>query len=221
MDDDIAVDFIRIFEKLWSTALLHSHRINILDEKPPVKIPSSMWGYIQTRLPVQRNLGWKWALSKNEYDREFHPNFLSGWAYITTPSTAEKLVNASRQCPIMWIDDVWVTGILAAKANIKLESLNSFYTFYKEHIECCTSNRTLECDFLIGPSENDLNVIRNFAKHSINCWKFSYSILKRLNNSNSVISVCQRRTDGMEIRRICHVPNPYFLPDTPGIGEVL
>ena len=113
----------------------------------------------------------------------------------------------------MWIDDVWITGILAAKANLELKSLNSFYTFYKEHIQCCVKNRTLECDFVFGPSEKDSNVIREFGEHSINCWNFPHT-------AKNIERVCHKRNEKIAITKNCYVSNPYFLPDTRGIAEV-
>ena len=125
MDDDIVVDFMRIYQQILK---------EITNPSENDDINNSLYGYIQMGLPVQRTPGWKWALSTDEFKEEFHPNFLSGWAYITTPNVANKLVNVSKQARILWIDDVWVTGILASKANILVKSLNMFYTFYKEHI---------------------------------------------------------------------------------------
>ena len=167
-------------------------------------------------LPVQRSPGWKWALSKEEFDEDFHPNFLSGWAYITTPNVARKLVNMSKRVPILWIDDVWITGVLASKAGILRKSFNVFYTFYKGHIQCCVLEKTLECDFLVGPSENDLNVIRKFGEHSQNCWNGLFLSAE----DTRFQGVCQKRREEQSIMKTCHVPNPYFLPESRGIGEV-
>ena len=32
---------------------------------------------------------------------------------------------------MFWIDDVWITGMLASKVGVELISLNMFYTVYK------------------------------------------------------------------------------------------
>ena len=210
MDDDIVVDFIRMFQQL----LLENE--GSFDKE---EMDNTLFGYIQMGLPVQRTKGWKWALSREEFHRDIHPSFLSGWAYIITPTVARKLVNASKQTPFLWIDDVWITGILAAKAGLVLKSLNLFYTFYKEHIQCCVMNPFLECDYFVGPSENDLNVIRKFGEHSKNCWSglfvSSYDI-----RFNGFQRECRKRKENQSIVKNCHVTNPYFLPDGKGVGEV-
>ena len=209
MDDDIVIDFVRIFQQFMATD----------NKELDSEFDNSLVGYIQMGLPVQRNVGWKWVLSKQEYDNDIHPNFLSGWAYLTTPNVARKLVNISKQTSLLWIDDVWITGILAAEANVELKSLNRFYTFYKEHIQCCVEDPILECDFLVGPSENNPNVIRQFGEHSRNCWKHIYADSERT-RIKSLEPLCKKRVEKEAIIKNCNVPNPYFFPDSRGIGEV-
>ena len=68
MDDDIAVNFMRIYQQLLK---------EIRNTPEDVDINNSLYGYIQSGLPVQRSPGWKWALSQEEFNEEFHPNFLS------------------------------------------------------------------------------------------------------------------------------------------------
>ena len=196
MDDDIVVDVMRIYQQILKE---NSFGNNEKDD--------SIFGYIQMGLPVQRTSGWKWSLSRKELSQDFHPDFLSGWAYITTPNVARKLVIASSNFPLLWIDDVWVTGIIASKIGLRLKSLNLFYTFYKEHIDCCLSNELFECDYLVGPSEGDTTVIEKFGQKSQECWKN--------------LSKCKKRKENESIVKTCHVSNPYFLPEINGIGQVL
>ena len=199
MDDDIVVDFIRIYQQILKDSSVIGN-----------KEEDNMFGYIQIGLPVQRSQGWKWALNRNEFSQDFHPNFLSGWAYVTSPTVAKKLVDASTKVPLLWIDDVWVTGIVASKIEkLSLKSLNLFYTFYKQQIECCLSESSFECDFIVGPSEGDLSVIEKFGQHAQKCWTQISS--KR----------CKKRKQKESIIETCHVSNPYFLPENTGIGEVL
>ena len=213
MDDDIVVDFFRVYQQL----LIESDRTLNKEE-----INNSLYGYIQMGLPVQRSPGWKWALTKDEFNEDLHPNFLSGWAYITTPTVAMRLVNVSKQTNILWIDDVWVTGILASKAGILLKSLNLFYTFYKEHIQCCVSEPTLECDFLVGPSEKNLTVIRRFGEHSRTCWNGGNLVFNehKFGWTNFKMKCKKRKLSKESLMNNCFVKNPYFLPNSKGIGEV-
>ena len=119
MDDDIVVDVMRIYQQILK------ENSSTSDDRD-----NSMFGYIQMGLPVQRSLGWKWALDKKELKEDYHPDFLSGWAYITTPKVASKLVNASKNIPLLWIDDVWVTGYLAQHLNIQHQARLHSTTWY-------------------------------------------------------------------------------------------
>ena len=202
MDDDVVVDFIRIYQQV-----VEENEKSFDGET----IENTMFGYIQMGLPVQRSQGWKWALSKEEFDSDFHPTFLSGWAYVTTPNVAKKLVNISKEVPVLWIDDVWVTGILAGRANIQLKSLNMFYTFYNEHIQCCVFETRIECDFLVGPSGNNLTVIRKYGELSQRCSNDNLFMLQDA-GGNSSKRRCNRRKEVDSIIKNCHVQNPYFLP---------
>ena len=127
-------------------------------------------GYKQMGLAPQRNPKSKWFVPESTFAGKTYPDFLSGWAWMTSPKTAEKLVRASMEIPFFWVDDVWITGMLARQAGgIMLQSLNTFYTLYVEHIECCLNDSQKLCDFLIGPSMDRTDLVEHFGKHSRKC----------------------------------------------------
>ena len=126
-------------------------------------------------------------------------------------TTAKLLVNAAYTAEhVFWIDDVWVTGLLSHSAGIELESLNPLYTVYVEHLKCCLGEENVVCDFAVGPSSNDVGLIRDFAKNVKNCAEAS----KRQ-------KPCKRRTFSTSVLQNCPIKNPLFLPDTKVIGEVI
>ena len=65
----------------------------------------------------------KWYVSKNEYPAEKYPTYCSGYAYITTPGLVKQLYELSLRTHYFWIDDVYITGILAAKLNVSRTEL--------------------------------------------------------------------------------------------------
>jgi hypothetical protein len=79
----------------------------------------------------------KWAVTTDEYGPEIFPEFVSGWAYAVTASTARSLASKATEVPTLWIDDVWITGLVRLEAGIEITSWNQFYTPYTEHLECC------------------------------------------------------------------------------------
>ena len=127
-------------------------------------------GYKQIGLAPQRNPKSKWYVPESSFPGNAYPDFLSGWAWITSPKTADKLVRASKRVPFFWIDDVWITGMLAREAGgIALQSLNSFYTLYVEHVDCCINNTKKLCDFMVGPSMAQPGRVEQFGKHCRKC----------------------------------------------------
>ena len=147
MDDDISVDF---------TGLLAVANKN----KP--KTSKWMMGMLQMKLPILRNMISKGAVTEEEFSGQLYPDFLSGWCYVSTPSAVSNLLNLVEDEDMFWIDDVWVTGVLARKAEVELVSLNMFYTVYRyvelgadnkvnkvtcynfrEHLACCIHNNAI------------------------------------------------------------------------------
>lgn len=195
MDDDIMVDFYQLLAKLQS-------------DYP--SLDNVVLGYKQFGLTPQRNRKSKWFVSKAEFAGNVYPDFLSGWAWATSTSTAVRLVNQSRRVPFFWIDDLWVTGVLAGVAGgIRVESLNTFYTVYAEHMECCVAEENTDklCDFIVGPSLDRTELIVKFGRLSQRCHEMG----------------CERRTWKDSVVKTCvKIDNPYFLPhNSPGVGEVI
>ncbi len=67
----------------------------------------------------------KWYVSRDEYPADRYPSWCEGFAYVTTPDVARKLYDASLSTTYFWIDDVYVTGILAEKIKVKREQFRS------------------------------------------------------------------------------------------------
>jgi len=83
---------------------------------------------VQENGQVQRS--GKWAVSVRDYPEHDYPPFCSGLAYVFRPSLARKLLAASRAGlvhPVLWIDDVYVTGLLARAVRAHYFYLNLRY----------------------------------------------------------------------------------------------
>ena len=208
MDDDIAVDFFQFAVKV---------KADYGRELSAAENGGVLLGYKQLGLTPQRNAKSKWFVNRDEFAGDVYPDFLSGWAWMTSTRTAQRLVNeAQNSKEVFWIDDVWVTGILAAKIDARLLSLNSLYTVYAEHLRCCVSSQQkkdagllMMCDFMVGPSVGDPELIRRFGRLAVEC-----HVEKPL--------ICQRRKWEQSVMKTCvNINNPLFLPESPGIGEAI
>lgn len=213
-DDDIMVDFFQLRHLLVGKGLKY-HESTFWHKKVDEK--TLLLGYLQSGLGVHRLATSKWALSKEEFPDQVFPDFVSGWAYLTTPQAARRLVQMSTYQPLLWIDDVWITGILRKLAGIFIAPMNDRFTVYKDMMECCTEltlakgcsdNFQTECSLMVGPSDNDAGLVRKFGLGAAKC-----KIQNQSRHRTSLHSLSNRTEK-------CSTGNPYFLPDTPGIGEV-
>ena len=90
MDDDIAVDIPKMIEKSGNSL-------------------ETIGGWLHSKMNVRRRNS-KWSLSKVEFEQDTFPDFVSGWAYAMTMSSAKPIVSLAETASNLWVDDVWVTG---------------------------------------------------------------------------------------------------------------
>ena len=114
-DDDIIVDIHRVvrlmrayLEKKWGVA-------NVLG------------GYMWPHMDVNRNKSSKWYTSPEDYAEAFFKVYLSGSAYIMSTDVVKQFYIKSHEVPFFWVDDYYVTGMLAHALNIDHNSLNDRY----------------------------------------------------------------------------------------------
>ena len=198
MDDDIWVDLFQLLSKL---------------ESDFPYLEDGLVGFKQTSLRPIRNPKSKWFVSRREYPRDEYPDFLSGWAYVTTPAMAAKLVDAADRERPFWIDDVWVTGVLASSVGARLETINSLFTVYAEQLKCCLKDHPADnelgryrCDFIVGPTSDDGKLLLELGELSLYCQRHGCGVRPW---QKSVVNTCVK------------VDNPYFLPESKGEGEVI
>ncbi|KAK4294510.1 hypothetical protein Pmani_032872 [Petrolisthes manimaculis] len=72
----------------------------------------------------------KWALTMDEYPEKFFPSFVHGPAYIVGSVAARELLKFAPYVPIIKLEDVYVTGLVAYAAKIKhVQIFNNINTF--------------------------------------------------------------------------------------------
>lgn len=123
-------------------------------------------------LKVKRQHQNKWYVQKTEYHNDSYPMFLSGWFYITTPKVCQKLEMQSKNTKYFWIDDVYVTGIMAESLNINRFDISSIFTKTSEVLECCMKEietKNIQCNILIGPNDAKTNLYYEFNKANNLC----------------------------------------------------
>ncbi|PSN52426.1 hypothetical protein C0J52_16257 [Blattella germanica] len=189
MDDDIIVDFYRLLNTVYSN-------LESLDR--PFLMGYVLKGAIPVREPTN-----KWYVTKTEYSGSLYPPFLSGWLYVTTPKVAKILTEASKNVGYFWIDDTYVTGMLANVAGISHKDIHQYFTIHPEYLECCIRDEDHVCDYIVGPSDGDFVLLLRFQKHAASC----------------NLRQCPQRTPNKALNRTCVAPK-RIPPLRHGHGEI-
>lgn len=201
MDDDVLVDYFQLYE------LLKGETGSVTDRD------SFIFGKTLTNQQVERDSSSKWFVPEKSYPPRTYPSYVSGWAYLTTISTIQSILKASLSENYFFIDDVFVTGILREKANlpIKLIDMDNYFTHYKGQLLCCVSvpqfsrspktNEPFWCDYLVGPSNDDEDLMQVFWRHSQYCW---------------VSKQCKKREESERLSRKCVITGNMKIQDFTG-----
>jgi beta-1,3-galactosyltransferase 1 len=68
--------------------------------------------------PVQDKKS-KWYTPQKLFNERIYPAYTSGTAYAMTTTAAAKLYAASALVPVFWLEDVYVTGLVARRARVR------------------------------------------------------------------------------------------------------
>ena len=120
--------------------------------------------------PVQRT--GKWAVTKAEYSAPTYPPFCSGLAYVMKPVMAHRLLQAasdvlvSRTTPRLWIDDVYVTGLLAEAVRANHFYLNLRYSHQQDElVRWLDSNSTAPIPYIFSELDTSRSDWPDLAQH--------------------------------------------------------
>lgn len=76
---------------------------------------------------VKRTFRSKWRVSTKEFGDKFYPNHCPGFSILYSGDVVHKLYQEAQKLGYFWIDDVWVTGTVAQKANISITPTGNYY----------------------------------------------------------------------------------------------
>ncbi|XP_060531519.1 beta-1,3-galactosyltransferase 5-like [Cylas formicarius] len=152
MDDDIVFNIERLKE--------------LLNSVKEVSKSEFIAGYVLNHYQPIREVGNKWYVSRQEYIMDYYPKFVSGWFYITNPQTVSKIISLTYTIKYFWIDDIYITGIIASTLKIKRFDISQYFTPHSEFLYCCMEDvkNKVGCDFIIGPNGGNEILIFTFNK---------------------------------------------------------
>jgi len=69
------------------------------------------------------------AAEREFFNKKMHPKYCSGAAYLITPSLVQTFLQATREVPALWVDDVYMTGMVREYLGVSPFYLNLRYTY--------------------------------------------------------------------------------------------
>jgi len=87
----------------------------------------------------------KWKTTLSECSIPVYPPFCQGVAFLMTMDVARALYNASYYVPLLWMDDVYITGFLKSLLPVGTVNHINTKTFYMStwHVDITTTHKVL------------------------------------------------------------------------------
>ncbi|XP_066952185.1 beta-1,3-galactosyltransferase 1-like [Macrobrachium rosenbergii] len=116
-DDDVHLDIFLYWQKIKDLSEDIKERF----------ICSHMYG------PALRS--GRWYVSYEQYPRRDYPLYCSGGLWFLQTKKLPLLLEASKTVPFLWVDDAYLTGLLAIKAGIERHPFQDFYGHPKPQLD--------------------------------------------------------------------------------------
>ncbi|VDP43124.1 unnamed protein product [Soboliphyme baturini] len=111
-------------------------------QKPRKTIYCAVW----EREVVQRSKKHRWFVRKTEFPRRYYPPYCSGSNMILTADSVVPLYTTALRTKFLWVDDVFLSGIVAPKCGVKLHKINTITDLLcKDHVVKGTMHKVLFC----------------------------------------------------------------------------
>ena len=118
-DDDAFIDVYQLFSLLRRLESRDIHNSLVCNVSPH-------------RTEVRRTD--KWAVTTLEYESSTYPAYCSGLAYVASPNVINDLLSVLPYGRFLWVDDVYMTGVLAELSNTRHFYLNLRYSYDSDNV---------------------------------------------------------------------------------------
>ncbi|XP_077499290.1 beta-1,3-galactosyltransferase 5-like [Amblyomma americanum] len=105
-------------------------------------VKRTLWGLLAQKWTPQRNPRSKWYVSTRAYRNASYPDFLAGPAYLLSGDSVPLLARGSSGVPYLYLEDVFLTGIVAEKMGVRRVHDEGFLN-YRKLFTPCTRPRIL------------------------------------------------------------------------------
>ncbi|XP_064091838.1 beta-1,3-galactosyltransferase 5-like [Macrobrachium nipponense] len=118
-DDDMIINVFALVDYLKAYTEEEAKKNSV-----PDKIMCAVWW----GMPVLRGKGCaKWCVSMDEWREGTYPPYCSGSAFVIPTHRAPDLYHAYYHAPFLWVDDAYISGVLAKQAGVQHKPLHSLY----------------------------------------------------------------------------------------------
>lgn len=192
IDDDSVYDLHRVTEYLQ-------------ENESRLRGRAFLAGYVfQHQKPIRLQAD-KHFVTHEEFAEEQFPKYLSGWLYLTNARTAKLLIRGTHTKKFFWIDDTYVTGILAQdQPSIEFIDLTPWFSANPDFFDCCLRDLKrfqLKCEFLVGPNGGDTQLLPLFQAEARKCFR-SNACKERKGSAQNIRNTCV--TEYKDLLRLNH-----------------
>ncbi|GBP04841.1 Beta-1,3-galactosyltransferase 5 [Eumeta japonica] len=144
-------------------------RIFLMDKLLPRQTKNRIFCEVLSNVGVIRNVSSKWMVTMKEYPEDRYPKYCSGFSVLYTRDVVPQLLKASQNIPLFWVDDVYITGMLAGQLLIPLEPWGTMVLSPRRANLLISIGPSYAGDFFLGPPDISAAGIVEF-------WKAVYHI---------------------------------------------
>ncbi|XP_069119851.1 beta-1,3-galactosyltransferase 1-like [Argopecten irradians] len=115
---------------------------NLMDVLSKVTHPRIIIGHLFVGARPIQNRHSKWHTAKEDFPRDVYPPYVSGTCYILSRQAAIDIYHTSLYTKLFWLEDIYITGICAERAKIKLVH-ESEITYMTREVSGCAFEHAL------------------------------------------------------------------------------
>ena len=129
-------------------------------------LSNTVIGMQMTDSPPIRDINSKWYVPNGMFNEPVYPSHCSGTSYVISGDAVERLYNTTLVTPYFWLEDIYITGICRAKANVKIFHDYGF-TYDKPYASGCVFRKRITGHRY---DEREIrNIWKEFTNPSLKC----------------------------------------------------
>ncbi|KAH7971140.1 hypothetical protein HPB49_019497 [Dermacentor silvarum] len=108
-----------------------------------IGVKRSMWGFLLRDAHPKRDVSSKWYMSREEYAPDTYPPYLAGAGYLISGDSIAALESITEDECFFPFEDVYLTGIIAERAQVNRSGLEGFSITHNLYQQPCSTPRVV------------------------------------------------------------------------------